>query len=140
MYFSFCTKQQELHDDVDSSNAISYKKYFLRNLKHGQANLHQKSFALWSNSCIWPLSCFLESHFKQQPKDYSGNKDSANADVHFTETYNAFRKFNIVKAMVCGPVKSVDTWKAKDKDNRIIRGIELNYPTDGGMDSIQFKK
>ena len=78
-------------------------------------------------------------HFNNHAKDYYGNKGSDNIETHFTETYEALRKFNIVKAVVSGTVTSVDDWKAKDTDDRIIRGIMINYPTDDGMDSTRFE-
>jgi len=43
------------------------------------------------------IHSYVEEHFKVQPKDYYGNKGSVNAKTHFTETYNALKKFNIVK-------------------------------------------
>lgn len=72
-------------------------------------------------------------------KDYYGNPSSANAEMLFKETYERFRKYNIVKAVVSGPFEAVETWKSKDKDNRIIRGILINAPDEGGMNVKRFK-
>jgi len=54
------------------------------------------------------------------------------------ETFGAFKKYNIVKAMVSGSPESVDTWAANDKDNRVIKGIALDKPGDFGLDSLKF--
>ncbi|MDX2047295.1 MAG: amidohydrolase family protein [Chitinophagaceae bacterium] len=82
---------------------------------------------------------YAEEHFSQPAKDYYGNSGSANARLHFAETYRALKKFNIVKAVVSGTVKSVDEWKARDSSNIIIRGISIDHPGDDGMDSIKFE-
>lgn len=66
-------------------------------------------------------------------KDFYGNTGPENQDLHFKETYDQFRKHNIVKAVVSGPLDSVDFWKARDTDNRIIRGLWMQYPNDDEM-------
>ena len=85
------------------------------------------------------LHSYDELRFKEQSIDYYGNKGSANAKVHFNDIYTALKKFNIVKAVVSGKQASVEDWKAKDTDNRIIRGITLELPTDEGMDSVKLE-
>lgn len=78
--------------------------------------------------------------FDTSSTDYYGNKGSANFISHFTETYAAFKKYNILKAVVSGSLESVETWKSKDTGNRIIRGIEIAYPSDKVMDTVQFEE
>jgi uncharacterized protein len=85
------------------------------------------------------IHSYDSSHFDGEAKDYYGNRGSASVEAHFKETYAAFRKFNIVKAAVSGTVQSVDEWKSKDTDKRIIRGIEIDNPANEGIDSIQFE-
>ena len=72
-------------------------------------------------------------------KDPYGSKGPENNEQHFKETYERFRKYNIVKAVVSGPLEAVETWKSRDEDNRIIRGIALNKPTDNGMNAERLK-
>jgi len=72
-------------------------------------------------------------------KDFYGNLGSIDSDTHFKETYDLFRKFNIVKAVVCGNLNSVDVWKAKDTDSRIIRGIYIESPINEGIDTFHFE-
>lgn len=64
-------------------------------------------------------------------KDFYGNPGSANSEMLFQETYERFRKYNIIKAVVSGPLDAVETWKSKDEDNRIIRGVLTCGPDDG---------
>ncbi len=73
-------------------------------------------------------------------RDHYGNKISVNAATHFTESYESFKKNNIVKAIVSGSLKSVEEWKTKDTENRIIRGLLIFHPADDGMDSIRFEQ
>lgn len=86
------------------------------------------------------IHSYEDSHFVNAATDFYGNKGSANASTHLKETFVAFSKYHIVKAVVSGSPKSVETWAANDKNNRVIRGIALDNPTDFGMDSIQFEK
>lgn len=65
-------------------------------------------------------------------KDFYGNPGSGNPEMLFQETYERFRKYNVVKAVVSGPLEAVETWKSKDEDNRIIRGV-LTFGPDDGM-------
>ena len=67
------------------------------------------------------------------------NPSSANAEMLFKETYEQFRKCNVVKAVVSGPLELVELWKSKDQDNRIIRGILCHAPDDGGMNVKRFE-
>ncbi len=45
------------------------------------------------------IHCFGD---EQHPggKDYYGNRGSESGSIHFTETYDRFKKYNIVKAVV----------------------------------------
>jgi predicted TIM-barrel fold metal-dependent hydrolase len=85
------------------------------------------------------LHAYLEPTFKESVKDNYGNGGSANANAHFKETYHYLRQFHVVKAVVSRSVESVDSWMAKDADNRLIRGFGMNSPDDYGMDSIKFE-
>ncbi len=73
-------------------------------------------------------------------RDHYGVRASNNAETHFTESYESFKKNNIVKVVVSGSLKSVDQWKSKDTENRIIRGLLIFHPTDDGMDSTRFEQ
>src|SRR6476469_9584044 len=86
------------------------------------------------------IHSYEEIHFAKSAKDYYGNTGSANATTHLKETFAAFAKYHIVKAVVSGSPKSVATWAASDTNNRIVRGIALDNPNDFGMDSIQFEQ
>lgn len=79
------------------------------------------------------IHSYDNEYFKKPLVDYYGNKGSKNADEHFNDTYSALKKYNIVKAVVSGSVSSVDKWKSKDVDNRIIRGFYTNHPDDTGL-------
>ena len=61
-------------------------------------------------------------------KDYYGNPSPVDDEEMFQETYEQFRKWNVVKAVVSGSLEYVDMWKSKDVDNRIIRGIAMFSP------------
>lgn len=73
-------------------------------------------------------------------KDPNGISGPKTQKAHFEETYERFRKFNIVKAVVSGPLESVDRWKSWDKDDRIIRGLWMKNPGDDGIDGERFKE
>ncbi len=72
-------------------------------------------------------------------KDFYGNPASENPEMLFRETYERFRKYNVVKAIVSGPLEAVETWKSKDEDNRVIRGILISTPDEGGMNVNRFE-
>jgi len=61
-------------------------------------------------------------------KDYYGNPSPVDDEEMFQETYEQFRKWNVVKAVVSGSLEHVEMWKSKDVDNRIIRGIAMFSP------------
>lgn len=88
------------------------------------------------------IHSYSESDFggREQASDYYGKKSAANAEVHRIETFAAFKKWNIVKAMVSGNPQSVEEWAAKDSNNRVIRGIMIFSPNDYGLDSVKFEK
>ncbi|WP_153800644.1 amidohydrolase family protein [Foetidibacter luteolus] len=77
---------------------------------------------------------------REPASDYYGKKGSPNADTHRQETFAAFKKWNIVKAVVSGSPESVENWVAKDSSERIIRGILIFSPDDYGLDSVKFEK
>lgn len=85
---------------------------------------------------------YTQSDFndRQPPTDYYGKKGSPNAEAHRVETFAAFKKFNIVKAMVSGNPESVENWAAKDSNNRVIRGILIYTPSDYGLDTVKFEQ
>lgn len=72
-------------------------------------------------------------------EDHYGNRGPATQEQHFHETYERLRKYNIVKAVVSGPLDSVDVWKSMDADNRLIRGLYVLHPNDQGMNPRRFE-
>lgn len=88
------------------------------------------------------IHSYTESDFsKRQPAaDYYGTNGSVNAEKHRLETFAAFNKFNIVKAVVSGNPESVDNWAKKDTTQRVIRGLLMYTPNDWGMDSIKLEQ
>jgi len=76
---------------------------------------------------------------REPPINHYGIKGSKNAEAHRISTLAAFKKFNIVKAVVSGNPESVENWKAKDIDNIVIRGILMFTPNDYGMDTVKFE-
>ena len=85
---------------------------------------------------------YTQSDFgeREPDKDHYGMKGSANAAAHMQETFAAFKKYNVVKAVVSGNTESVEKWVAADKDNRIIAGILIYAPDDYGLDSLKFEQ
>ncbi len=85
---------------------------------------------------------YTQSDFgeREPGKDHYGVQGSPNAASHMLETFAAFKKYNVVKAMVSGNPESVEDWVAKDKDNRVIPGILIFSPDDYGMDSVKFEQ
>src|SRR5678815_6114297 len=69
---------------------------------------------------------------REPATDHYGIKGSSNAESHRIATFAAFKKFNIVKAVVSGNPESVDNWMAKDSAHIVIRGILMFTPTDYG--------
>ena len=72
-------------------------------------------------------------------KDFYGNPASANSEMLFQETYEQFRKWNVVKAVVSGSLDCVEMWKSKDKDDRVIRGIMMMAPNNDQMNPKRFE-
>jgi len=85
---------------------------------------------------------YTQSDFggREPARDHYGNKGSANAAAHRLETFAAFKKWNIVKAVVSGNPESVEDWVAKDSSNLVIRGILMFSPDDYGMDTVKFEQ
>jgi len=92
----------------------------------------------------------IDMHLHSYPKDakygiedFYGNKGPDNQELHFKETYQRLKKFNIVKAVVSGispnRLESVEQWKSWDTDNRIIRGLGMPYPNSDGMTPERFE-
>lgn len=88
------------------------------------------------------IHSYTESDFgeREPAGDHYGVKGSANADSHRNATFEAFKTYNIVKAVVSGNPESVEEWAKKDEDNRVIRGILMFSPDDYGMDVIRFEE
>jgi len=77
---------------------------------------------------------------REPASDHYGIKGSKDAETHRIATFAAFKKWNIVKAVVSGNPESVENWVAKDSSHRIIRGILIFASTDYGMDSVKFEQ
>lgn len=77
---------------------------------------------------------------REPTSDYYGKRGAANAEVHRVETFAAFEKWNIVKAVVSGNPQSVEEWAAKDSHNQVIRGILIFSPDDYGLDIFKFEQ
>lgn len=77
---------------------------------------------------------------REPATDHYGIKGSTNAEAHRKETLAAFRKFNIVKAVVSGSPESVENWAMKDSNHIVIRGILMFAPKDYGIDTVEFEK
>lgn len=88
------------------------------------------------------IHSYTDSDFgeREPAADYYGVKGSDNAELHRMETFEAFERFNIVKAMVSGNPESVKHWKDMDKNNRVIRGILSFLPDDHNMDTARFEQ
>ncbi len=77
---------------------------------------------------------------REPASDYYGNKGSRDAVSHRKATFAAFKKWNVVKAMVSGNPESVENWAVADSNHRVIRGILIFSPNDYGMDSVKFEQ
>jgi hypothetical protein len=88
------------------------------------------------------IHSYTKSDFggREPASDYYGNKGSANAEAHRLATFAAFKKWNIVKAVVSGNPESVENWEAKDSSKRVIRGILMFSPDDYGIDTVKFEQ
>ena len=88
------------------------------------------------------IHSYTESDFggREPATDHYGNKGSANSAMHLSATFAAFKKFNIVKAVVSGNPESVESWAAKDNGQIVIKGILMFAPGDYGIDSIKFEQ
>jgi len=72
--------------------------------------------------------------------DHYGIKGVQDMDTLFLDTYEAMRKYNIVKGVVGGTFESVQYWKSKDLDDRIIQGLHFMHPSELKMDLVQFEE
>jgi hypothetical protein len=88
------------------------------------------------------IHCYSDHDFgeREPTSDFYGVKGSPDAKAHRLETFAAFKKLNIVKAMVSGNPGSVEEWAREDRDRRIIKGILMFHPDDYSMDSLEFEK
>jgi uncharacterized protein len=87
------------------------------------------------------IHSFSNSDFGESaPVKNENGEEAYSAEIHRVETFAAFEKFNIVKAMVSGNPESVENWAANDKDKRIIKGLLMYTPDDYGLDSIRFEQ
>jgi uncharacterized protein len=85
---------------------------------------------------------YTQSDFgeRESPADHYGNKGSVSSEQHRKATMAAFKKWNIVKAVVSGNPESVATWAADDNSQIIIKGMLMFAPDDYGMDSVKFEQ
>lgn len=85
---------------------------------------------------------YTDSDFgeREPATDYYGNKGASNASDHRIASFAAFKKMNVVKAMVSGNPQSVEDWVAKDSNHIVIKGILMYTPTDYGMDTVKFEQ
>lgn len=103
--------------------------------------LHQFLFVKAQTKIIdMHIHSYDSSTFLHPAVDPSGNKGSLTADAHRNETFAAFKKYNIVKAVVSGSPESVNKWSTNDNSNIIIKGIAMDAPTDFGMDTAKFEQ
>ena len=88
------------------------------------------------------IHSYTESDFgeREPAGDHYGVKGSPNAEAHRNATFEAFRTFNIVKAVVSGNPESVEEWVKHDEYNRVIRGILMFSPDDYDMDVVRFEQ
>ena len=88
------------------------------------------------------IHSYSDSDFREREpaNDYYGNKASTDAETHRKATFAAFKKFNIVKAMVSGNPESVAAWAEKDSNHIVIKGILIFAPNDYGMDTVKFEQ
>lgn len=85
------------------------------------------------------IHSYEAEEFINNATDHYGNKAAVNFETHFSESYESFKKYNIVKAVVSGTLSSVELWKSKDTDNRIIRGALIFHPDQSNLDSVSFE-
>ena len=88
------------------------------------------------------IHSYTDSDFgeREPATDHYGIKGSANAEIHRAATFAAFKKLNIVKAVVSGNPQSVEQWVVKDSNHIVIRGILMFTPNDYGMDTAKFEQ
>jgi uncharacterized protein len=77
---------------------------------------------------------------REQATDFYGNKGSLNADIHLKETFAAFKKNGVVKAVVSGNPQSVEKWSKADDNNIVIKGMLMYSADDYDMDSVKFEQ
>jgi hypothetical protein len=68
------------------------------------------------------IHSYTESYFgnQEQATDFYGTNSSPNAETHRQATFAAFKKFNIVKAVVSGNPESVENWSSFDTNKIVI--------------------
>jgi len=86
------------------------------------------------------IHSYPQEVLEEERYDYYGTKGVQDEETLFNETYAAMREFNIVKGVVSGVLESVDYWKSKDSDDRIIRGLHFMHPDELNMDLVQFEE
>lgn len=77
---------------------------------------------------------------REPATDHYGVRGATDADTHRMETFAAFEKYHIEKAVVSGNPESVETWAADDTEGRVIRGILMFHPGDYGIDTLRFEQ
>lgn len=85
------------------------------------------------------LHSYSQEWLSSEAYDHYGVKGEQTLDSHFSKTYKAMQNLNIVKGVVSGSVASMDYWKSKDVDNRIIRGLYANHPDEIDMSLDEFE-
>lgn len=84
---------------------------------------------------------YSNTHLEREPAtDYYGVKGSTDAISHREETFSAFKKLNIVKAVISGVPESVEEWAENDTENIVIKGILMFAPDDYGMTVQKFEQ
>lgn len=77
---------------------------------------------------------------REPASDHYGVPGSKDAESHRLETFAAFEKYRIEKAMVSGNPESVEIWASEDSEQVVIKGILMYHPDDYGMDTLRFEQ
>jgi predicted TIM-barrel fold metal-dependent hydrolase len=82
------------------------------------------------------LHCYDKESYFVAP-DLYGILSPGTEEQHFAKTYELMTRFNIVKGVICGNLRAVDTWIGRDADRRFIRGVLVFQP--GEIDTLRFE-
>ncbi len=72
--------------------------------------------------------------------DFYGVKGIDDARELMVETFDAFKKYNVVKAMVDSSPESLEAWLEHDKNGRVIKGFRIDTPGDINLDIAKFEQ